>query len=76
MEKVVVKYYKISKEERKSIKKQMIDKEVNTAELARKMGVTRSYLWQAIAGYKRLTERIVNFLRDEGITLDVENDKE
>jgi hypothetical protein len=38
------------------------------------MGVTRSYLWQAIAGYKRLTDKILEFLRKEGIVL--EEDKE
>lgn len=74
MKKIVTIHYTISKEEIKSIKKQIRDKGENTATLAKKMGVTRSYLWQAIAGHKRLTERIVNFLRDEGIKLEVEND--
>lgn len=72
MKKNVTVHYILSDEEIKSVKKQMIDKGVNTAMLAHKMGVTRSYLWQAIAGYKRLTERIVNFLREEGIELEVE----
>lgn len=72
MKKIVTIHYILSNEEIKSVKKQMIDKGVNTAMLAHKMGVTRSYLWQAIAGYKRLTERIVDFLRKEGIELEVE----
>ncbi len=74
MKKIVTIHYILSNEEIKSVKKQMIDKGVNTAMLAHKMGVTRSYLWQAIAGYKRLTDKILEFLRKEGIVL--EEDKE
>lgn len=69
MKKIVKTYFVLDENDKKSIKKQMIDLNLTSALLAKNIGVSNAYMSSILNGQRRVTERIVEQLRKQGISI-------
>lgn len=70
--KVITKtYYILDEKDKKQIKKQMIDLNLTSALLAKNIGVSNAYISSILNGQRRVTERIVEQLRKQGISITI-----
>lgn len=74
MRKVIkVKYY-LDKEDKKQIRKQLIDKDLRLVDCAKKLGVSLAYIDSIINGQRNLTKNIIEKFNVLGIKLDLEKE--
>lgn len=64
-------YYILDEKDKKQIKKQMIDLDLTSALLAKNIGVSNAYISAILNGQRRVTERIVEQLRKQGISITI-----
>lgn len=71
MKKIVKTYFVLDENDKKAIKKQMIDLNLTSALLAKNIGVSNAYISSILNGQRRVTERIVEQLRKQGISITI-----
>lgn len=71
MKKIVKTYFVLDENDKKAIKKQMIDINLSSTLLARNLGVSNAYISSLLNGQRRVTERIVEQLRKQGISITI-----
>lgn len=71
MKKIVKTYFVLDENDKKAIKKQMIDLNLTSALLARNLGVSNAYISSILNGQRRVTEKIVNQLSEQGIFINM-----
>lgn len=64
--------YVLDDEDRKQIKKQMIDLDLSFRQLAKQMGYSVSYVCQIFNGEKNVTKEFIEKLFNVGINLDID----
>ena len=62
-------YYMLDEEDKKDIKKQMIDLELSLRQMAKNLNVSPAYLSGVIAGNKHFTPRLKEQFESQGIIL-------
>lgn len=62
-------YYVFDEEDRKDIKKQMIDLNLTATTLAKKINVSNAYMSAIINGDRRLTPKILDSFKSVGIII-------
>ena len=68
--KVITKtYYMLDDEDRKSIKKQMIDLNLTLTQMADNLGVSKAYISSVINGSRHFTKKTENMLKSQGIVI-------
>ena len=70
MKKIIKIYYELDEEDLKSIKKQMIDLNLNITKMAKNLGVSKSYLSGAIHGDRHFTTKIKEQFESQGIVFE------
>lgn len=71
MKKIVKTYFILDENDKKAIKKQMIDLNLTSALLAKNIAVSNAYISSILNGQRRVTERIVEQLRKQGISITI-----
>lgn len=69
MKTVIKIHYVLNEEDKKSIKKQMIDKDLTLRQMAKNLGVSASYLCEVIKGGRSFTNRVRKQFESQGIIL-------
>ena len=69
MKKIVKTYFTLDENDKKAIKKQMIDLSLTSALLARNLGVSNAYISSLLNGQRRLTEEIMEQFKMQGLYL-------
>ena len=69
MKKIVKTYFVLDENDKKAIKKQMIDLNLTSALLAKNIGVSNAYISSILNGQRRITERIIEQLKSQGVYL-------
>ena len=71
MKKIVKTYFVLDENDKKAIKKQMIDLNLTSALLAKNIGISEAYMSSILNGQRRVTERIVEQLKEQGIFINI-----
>lgn len=71
MKKIVKTYFVLDENDKKAIKKQMIDLNLTSTLLAKNIGVSNAYISSILNGQRRVTEKIVNQLSEQGIFINM-----
>lgn len=71
MKKIVKTYFVLDENDKKAIKKQMIDLNLTSTLLAKNIGVSNAYISSILNGQRRVTERIVEQLKEQGIFINI-----
>ena len=71
MKKIVKTYFVLDENDKKAIKKQMIDLNLTSALLAKNIGISNAYISSILNGQRRVTEKIVNQLSEQGIFINM-----
>lgn len=69
MKRVIKVYYVLDEEDKKDIKKQMIDLELSLRQMAKNLNVSPAYLSDVIAGNRHFTQRLKEQFESQGIIL-------
>lgn len=67
MKSVITVYYVLDEEDKKDIKKQMIDLELPLRQMAKNLNVSPAYLSDVIAGNRHLTSKLKEQFENQGI---------
>ena len=62
-------YFVLDNNDKKAIKKQMIDLNLSSTLLARNLGVSNAYISSILNGQRRITEKIIEQLKSQGVYL-------
>lgn len=63
--------YILEETDKKEIKKQLIDLDLNMRQLAKNMGYHHTYLYDVFNGNKHLSKKLIEALKTQGIVLEV-----
>lgn len=69
MKTIIKTYYKLDIEDKKSIKKQMVDLDLTLKDMAKNIGVSCSYLSAVINGDRTFTKKLKEQFESQGIYL-------
>ena len=69
MRKIIKVHYELDEEDKKSIKKQMIDLELPLRQMAKNLNVSPAYLCDVINGNRHFTPRLKEQFESQGIVL-------
>lgn len=73
MKTIIKKYYILDENDKKLIKKQMIDLDLTLSKMAKNIGVSKSYISEIISGKKCLTDKIITQFSSQGIIIKKED---
>ena len=65
-----IKYY-LDENDKKEIKKQLIDLDMSIKQLSKNIGYHYSYLYQVLNGERYITSKLTDLLQTQGIVIEV-----
>lgn len=71
MKKITKTYYLLDEEDKKNIKKQMLDMNLKLKDIAKTLGLSSAYVSSILNGERNLTEKIIEQFTSVGIKLDI-----
>ena len=71
MKKIIKTYYFLDEEDKKNIKKQMLDMNLKLKDMAKALGLSSAYVSSILSGERNLTEKIIEQFASVGIKLDI-----
>ena len=71
MKKIIKTYFVLDEDDKKSIRKQMIDLNLTSVLLAKNIGISNAYISSILNGQRRITEKIIKQLKEQGIFINI-----
>ena len=71
MKKITKTYYFLDEEDKKNIKKQMLDMNLKLKDIAKTLGLSSAYVSSILNGERNLTDKIIEQFASVGIKLDI-----
>lgn len=65
--------YFLEENDKKEIKKQLIDLDLNMKQLAKNIGYHHTYIYEVFNGNKHISRKLINALNTQGIVIEVNN---
>lgn len=74
--KTIKTYYVLDENDKKQIKKQMIDLDLTLSKIAKNLNISIAYICSIINGQRRVTDKIMEQLKSQGIIIKMESNNE